>query len=610
MSLAPPPRVLKPEPPDRPARLFLGALAVALATSGCQPSGAHTTRSSFLLTTQDGTRVAVTVWVPDHPAGQTIPAMLRLTRYWREHAVSPVLPVLLPYDDVQGGRPFVDEGYAWISVDARGTGASFGSSRGPWAREEIADYGEVIDWIVKQPWSNGRVGAIGVSYEGTAALRLTVLHHPALKAVVPQYFFYDPATSVLRPGGVLCKDFVKGWSDTVAGLDRNDFYSLCRGADVSVTQCTQSASLILGVSPVDGASGQSLLRAAVAEHAANVNIYEAGRATTYADDPLGTMPTDDAAPISVAAALATSQAPMMTRVSWMDSSTVRGALQAFDALPNVPQQLIIGTWSHGGFYDADPYRADDAPPEPPWADQQARALAFLDTHLKTDTPLARSIRYSTLGEAGFRETTVWPPAGGHDTTLAFDQGGALTDGVLTPSVGTDRYAVDFTATSGALSRWRTPLGGPDVAYGDRQDADARELVYTGAALTSDLRIVGTPRIELAMSSTHGDGAVYVYLEDVHPDGRVTYLTEGVRRLMFPTDSTLRADARPVTPGSKLKLSISLEPVSAIVRARHRLRVAIAGHDQDNFERLPSEGEPVLSIYRGPGESTLTLPVGI
>jgi hypothetical protein len=65
----------------------------------------------------------------------------------------------------------------------------------------------------------------------------------------------------------------------------------------------------------------------------------------------------------------------------------------------------------------------------------------------------------------------------------------------------------------------------------------------------------------------------------------------------------------VTPGAKLKLSISLEPVSAIVRTGYRLRVAIAGHDQDNFERLPSQGEPVLSIYRGPGESTLILPVG-
>ncbi len=602
------PRGLEPLPPDKPSRLLLGALALALA-SACQDSGTHTTRSSFLLTTQDGTRVAVTVWVPDHPAGQTIPSVLRLTRYWRELAVSPVLPALQPYDDVGPGRPFVDQGYAWVSVDARGTGASFGSSRGPWTREEIADYGEVIDWVIKQPWSNGRVGAIGVSYEGTAALKLTMLHHPALKAVVPQYFFYDPATSVVRPGGVLCKDFLQGWSDAVAGLDRNDYYSLCRLDEGSVTQCTQLRSLVLGVSPVDGASGQSLLTAAVAEHATNVNVYEAGRASTYADDPFATVPTDDVGPISVAPALATSQAPMMTWVGWMDSSTVRGALQAYDALPNVPQQLIIGSWSHGGFYDADPSRADDAPPEPTSADQQAMALAFLDAHLKTDTTLGRSIRYSTLGETGFRETTVWPPQGGHETTLAFDQGGALIDGALTPSAGTDTYAVDFTTTSGVLSRWRTPNGAPDVAYGDRQGADARELVYTGAALTSDLRLVGTPRVELALSSTHGDGAVYVYLEDVHPDGRVAYLTEGVRRLMYPTDSTRRADARPVTPGAKLKLSISLEPLSAIIRTGHRLRVAIAGHDQDNFERLPSEGEPVLSIYRGPDESTLTLPVG-
>ena len=583
---------------------------LALLASGCQPPGAHTTRSSFLLTTRDGTRVAVTAWVPDHPAKEPIPAMLRLTRYWREIDVSSVVPVLVPYDDVGSGRPFVDKGYAWVSVDARGTGASFGASPGPWSRDEIADYGEVIDWVVKQPWSNGRVGAIGVSYEGTAALKLTMLHHSALKAVVPQFYFYDPATSVVRPGGVLCKDFLKGWSDSVAAMDRNDMYSLCRVAEGgSVTQCTQQRSLELGVKPVDGASGNSLLTAAVAEHSANVNIYEAGRASTYADDDFGSMSTNDVGPISVTAQLATSSTAMMTWVGWMDSSTVRGALQAYDALPNVPQQLTIGSWNHGGDNDADPYRADDAPPSPSVLDQQSMVLAFLDAHLKADEPMARSIRYSTLGEDGFRETTVWPPAGLHDMKWVFDQNGKLVDSAQTPSVGVDTYVVDFSATSGVLSRWRTPNGGPDVVYGDRQDADARELLYTGEALAADLRIVGAPRVELTLSSTQSDGAVYVYLEDVHPDGRVTYLTEGVRRLWFPTDSTRKADARSVTPGAMLKYSISLEPVAAIVRGGHRLRVAIAGHDADNFERLPSEGEATLSVSRGTDQSILTLPVG-
>jgi len=59
------------------------------------------------------------------------------------------------------------QGYAELLVDARGSGASFGSRRIEWSPEEITDYGEIVDWMVEQPWSNGRVGAFGVSYDGT-----------------------------------------------------------------------------------------------------------------------------------------------------------------------------------------------------------------------------------------------------------------------------------------------------------------------------------------------------------------------------------------------------------------------------------------------------------
>ena|SRR5215469_2784802 len=64
---------------------------------------------------------------------------------------------------------FLAQGYAWLDVDVRGTGASFGHRAYPWSPDEIRDGAEVIDWIVRQPWSNGKVGAIGTSYDGGAA---------------------------------------------------------------------------------------------------------------------------------------------------------------------------------------------------------------------------------------------------------------------------------------------------------------------------------------------------------------------------------------------------------------------------------------------------------
>ena len=89
-----------------------------------------------------------------------------------------------------------------MTVDARGSGTSFGQWYIPWSPEEIADLGEVVDWIVAQSWSNGRVGTFGVSYDGNTAEMVATLNHPAVKAVVTQYSDFDVYAYLLRPGGI------------------------------------------------------------------------------------------------------------------------------------------------------------------------------------------------------------------------------------------------------------------------------------------------------------------------------------------------------------------------------------------------------------------------
>jgi len=64
-----------------------------------------------------------------------------------------------------------------VSMDIRGSGASYGQNRGPWLEEETEDSLLLLDWIAKQEWSNGRVGLWGISYEGTRALLTGVAGH-------------------------------------------------------------------------------------------------------------------------------------------------------------------------------------------------------------------------------------------------------------------------------------------------------------------------------------------------------------------------------------------------------------------------------------------------
>ena len=124
-----------------------------------------------------------------------------------------------------------------------------------------------------------------------------------------------------------------------------------------------------------------------------------------------------------------------------------------------------------------------------------------------------------MGEGVWRTTDVWPVAGFTTTPFYFYPDGSLQATRPETSTGTNTYTVDFSATTGEENRWRTNLGAPPVIYPDRSAEDQKLLTYTSAPLENDVEITGNPVATLNLSSTATDGAFYVYLEAVAPDGR-------------------------------------------------------------------------------------------
>jgi putative CocE/NonD family hydrolase len=602
------------------AWLFLVTLAGALG--GCPAPENKPRGTAVYVTMRDGTRIAIDVWLPAGLAADAkVPTVMRMTRYWRAAG-------LVNYDEADDGAAYEAgfynaRGYAWVSVDARGTGASFGVSTSPWSAAELADYGEVVDWVIAQTWSNGRVGADGISYEGNTALLLSALGHPAVKAVVPRFFDFDPYAAPAMPGGIFDDNFIRAWTASNDAQDRND---LCAMAALAGIGCNVLKSLITGPKPVDADTDGSLLAAALAEHAANTDVYAALKAITYRDDPFDAQGVTMAAisPYSFGDAISAGQTPWYSWASWLDAGTADGALAAYATCTN-PQKVIIGPWSHGAAFDADPFHAADAAVAPTEQEQFDDFMAFFDTYLKADVTIepAREIKYYTLGEGVWRTTSVWPPAGTTRQTWYFREGNTLQTEWPDAVEVSDTYTVDFTATTGTANRWQTQKNGGDVVYGDRAAEDGKLLTYTTAPLAVDLRIVGHPVVLLYVSSTATDGAFYVYLEDVGPDGVVTYLTEGELRGLHravsghqppykqfgPYHSFAREEGRPLLPGELTELRFKLQPTAALVRAGHRLRVAIAGHDADTFVRIPAEGDVSITVRRdGEFPSGVEIPV--
>jgi putative CocE/NonD family hydrolase len=588
--------------------VFAGVVAFLIATRS------PARRQSLYLTMTDGTKIAADVWLPAGlEPGQEVPTILRAARYWRGYQQpGPIARVfqVLGMDIDAENKAWAEAGYALVVVDVRGSGASFGEWTMLWSAQEIADLGEIVDWIVAQPWSNGRVGAYGVSYDGNMAEMTAALNHPAVKAVAPQYDDFDVYAYLLRPGGLFNRWFIEAWQEFTRRLDAND---VCILAESQGMDCGQIQAVITGVRLVDDDPDGAQLNAAIAGRS-RLDLVQIAQDIEYRDDEWGSTgkTLGDVCPYGSREAIESSGVPMYVWVSWLDSATVEGAINRYLTFHN-PQKLVIGPWAHGGGDHADPFLPPDTPTDPPPEEQFQMLVEFFDAYLKDD-PVPEptwDITYYTLGEGVWKTTETWPPAGFSWERWYFGSDGSLIPKAPSDEAGADDYTVDWTATTGGATRWHTGLALADVVYPDRASEDRKLLTYTSPPMETNVEITGHPVVTLYVASTESDGAFHVYLEDVAPDGRVTYITEGVLRaihrgvsddgppykVLGPYHSFERADAAPLVPGEVSELKFNLYATSVLIKEGHRLRVAVAGHDASVFDRYPEQGTPMLSVRR-------------
>lgn len=566
----------------------------------------------------DGVRLAVDVWLPVEriAAGGTVGAVVRATRYHRAEAPSgpgPEADTNSAEGDLWNGA-----GFALVVADARGTGASFGIRTIELGEREIADYSELIDWVAAQPWSNGRVGVYGNSYEGQAAELMAGLRNPHLVAVAALFSPLDPYRQLFYPGGSATAGRFARWmcesrlKDGVVGA----FERL-----VALTGLPPEAIAPQPpVKPVDGPEGRALLDEAVREHQSNVDVNELMDRVPFRDDRVAGLDWEITAPAAAQEAIESSGVPMLVRAGWIDGAFAAGALSRFATFAN-HQEVEIGLWGHGGRTFADTLRpggtlvGDEFGPEV----QDGRLVDFFTRYLLRDGQPEgqRTLTFSTLGTDQRRTVDSWPPEG-----LSVRRWHLRSAGDLTEDAGpatTVRHLVDPTASSGSANRWLAGETGRGAAYPDRRGADEALLTFTSTPVPADLHIVGFPVMALPLATSGSDGAVYVYLEDIGPDDEVSYLTEGClrflhRRAAGPAEparlgvprSFARADSLPVQPGQYLDLVVELLPVSALLRAGHRIRVAVAGHDAACFARYGPPGE-TFTLELG-ANAYLDLPV--
>jgi len=406
--------------------------------------------ASRYVTMPDGCRLAVDLYLPQAAGGGTapgpFPAITIFTPYYRRFALADpsrgdeAAPGVFRYRDL-----FVPAGYALVVIDVRGTGASFGtrdSFRSPREREDCR---AIADWIVAQPWSNGAIGATGVSYLGAAADFLASTGHPAVKAIAPLFAVWDTWSDHYYPGGIHLKELARVYDELMVAMDHDR-------RDLLKKISYYANPNLAGPRPVDADADGSLCRAAIGEHASNFRMPDFITEFKFKDDSLPYDPDFTVARISPYG-YCEGVGPDVAVYSvsgWMDGAGyANGAISRFLTLPNRNRHLLLGPWDHGARIDCSPWRRT-VEADFPIVGEMLRFfdeyLMGLDTGLRQEAP----VHYFTQHDEVWRAAESWPPVTTHEQ-LFLDADARLTAGSVAP--GTDDYRVDFAMGTGGQTRY-------------------------------------------------------------------------------------------------------------------------------------------------------------
>ncbi|MFF7244521.1 CocE/NonD family hydrolase [Embleya sp. NPDC008237] len=522
--------------------------------------------------------------VPDH-AQQHMVRMrdgVRLATdvYRAGSAPAPTVLVRLPYDKNSRyvffenvAERFTTRGYVMVVQDVRGKFRSQGHTLG-WTGE-VDDGYDTLDWITRQPWSDGIVGMFGDSYYGFTQWSAVSSQHPALRAIVPRV----TSTNIVPGTAAYAAARQPVW------LEGADYQ-----AHIWIDNATYDFEPDLSKRPLIAAYEEAF--AAIGKRSAGFDLIVGDIELPAYNGPH----PYDARPV-----------PVLHCVGWFDNLGI-AHMHDYTELAKRPG------WAAVQYLDADAidhenYFLENAPVGPAndhMTDEDALtrlldaytgpALDFFDVFLKgtahPDT-LPR-VRWK-LGHAGSRVASTWPPseAVARDWYLGTPHAatGPLPGGTLDelpasgPESVTWRYDPDHLVPSAVANTFMLLHDHPDEsATADRDDV----LVFTGPAAAGPLDLAGPVHAVLHTESTTPTHDLFVRLLDLAPDGTARLVLRGCAQ----------ADAA----GAH---EIELGHTGYRLRPGHRLALMVAGSDFPNH--LPNSGtteNPWLTTAPKAGVQTL------
>jgi predicted acyl esterase len=443
--------------------------------------------------------------------------------------------------------------------------------------QERRDMHDLVEWAAAQPWSDGNVGMIGISYFAMSQVEAAVEQPPHLKAIFPVATTSDLYEAAIHHG-LLNSTFVTPFLSMV-GMTSGHGDKLWRGTVVNAARhvlnrprlhkkfATMNGEASIGVMKEalklhhDPHPWDDLWRSAAVEHPVRDDWWEER---------------------NLVPRLHKVTVPVYLGCDWenvpLHLPSTFPTLAALTSSPNVRVTMLgdFGlTW--------------------PWESLHVEALAWFDHWLKgADTGIldGPAIRYWLPVADEWRTSETWPPP--EATHLAF----ALNvDGSLNPVEG-ESGAADYLTLGGGLNRSQaSPTDPPGY------------LTWTSDPLDENLDMAGDIELRLEARSTAADTAWIATLQDVEPDGTSHDVTAGyLRASLRQVDEDASRVGAPVLPcreavavpiGQDVQYRIPLVPNARRFKAGHRIRLHLTSDDQN-------PGTPAIMGFRHATVGTSTI----
>jgi len=541
----------------RIALLLVSSTIAHAAAPTDQPGPGYDIEMSRMIPMRDG--VALEAWItkPSQLAGKA-PAVLELTQY-----------------DVDSGRrqesiALAKRGYVFVQAEVRGRGRSGGDKNDNLGLQVGRDGHDLVEWIARQPWSDGHVFMYGGSFVGMTQWRTAAQHPPHLSGIAPYVPIY-PGWDVPNTNGI-----PQAWSAVILGY-------------------TAGRTLNTGFI-ANAPYWQGKMLAHYAAYGSFATLDEAvgvAQDDWWMDDGHGHRKSfmktwldhvgDEAFNLAAApkaADFATMNFPILAATGFFDDDQpgalryYRGYMAGAAAAQKDRSYLVIGPWDHGG------------------TQHTAKTIMGVDRGAKPAL-LADHFNYFMLGADEWR----------HAPSLEAASSGRNLDLYLSAPEGTPADAFH----SGSLAAQPPATQPPAVVISDPhelpeldlaayaadeglasqfRDFQKRALVFHSAPLDAPVEIAGHLQLELQAQADAPDFDLWAQVMMVLPDGSAVRLGEDIRRARF-RNSPFRQEL--LQPGQIVAIPFEFYWTARRIPAGARLRLTIAPLNSPNYQKNYNTG---------------------